>query len=181
MTMDFRLARPSRSNGGNVSRTETAEAIWTARMLSVLRIVAAILFIEHGTNKIFGWPPTGRAPVAYVLPSLLGVAGIVETFGGLLLLIGLFTRPVAFLAAGEMAVAYFKVHIVRSIFPIANGGDNVALFCFFYLYLVFAGAGPWSLDAIIARRGATTFLEGHERTPLHPRRVDLEDRRRDTV
>ena len=88
----------------------------------------------------------------YLLMSLNGLAGIIETFGGVLLLIGFLTRPVAFLAAGEMAVAYFKVHIVRSIFPIANGGDNVVLFCFIYLYFVFAGAGPWSLDAMIARR-----------------------------
>jgi putative oxidoreductase len=121
--------------------------------LSVLRIVVALLFIEHGTNKIFGWPPTARGPTThYVLMSLNGLAGIIESVGGILLLIGLFTRPIAFLAAGEMAVAYFKVHFVRSIFPIANGGDNVVLFCFVYLYLVFAGAGPWSVDAIMARR-----------------------------
>jgi putative oxidoreductase len=90
--------------------------------------------------------------VPYEVMSLNGLAGIIETVGGILLLVGLFSRAVAFLAAGEMAVAYFKVHTVRSIFPIANGGDNVVLFCFVYLYLVFAGAGPWSLDAVIARR-----------------------------
>jgi len=138
---------------GMVDRRGLAESPWAARMLSVLRIVVALLFLEHGTNKIFGWPPSRGGPVVpYVLMSLNGLAGIIETVGGALLLIGLFTRPVAFLAAGEMAVAYFKVHIVRSIFPIANGGDNVVLFCFVYLYLVFAGAGPWSLDAIMARR-----------------------------
>jgi len=136
-----------------VDRRGLSEATWTGRMLSVLRIVVALLFIEHGTNKIFGWPPSRGGPsVPYVLMSLNGAAGIIETFGGILLLIGLFTRPIAFLAAGEMAVAYFKVHIVRSIFPIANGGDNVVLFCFIYLYFVVAGAGPWSLDALVARR-----------------------------
>jgi putative oxidoreductase len=161
---------------------ESGGGIWTPRMLSVLRIVIGLLYVEHGTNKIFGWPSAGRPPVPYLLMSLNGVAGVLETFGGLLILVGLLTRPVAFLLAGEMAVAYFKVHIVRSIFPIANGGDNVVMFCFTYLYLTFAGAGPWSLDAAIARRrNQPTLLEGHERSPLHSRRIDLEDGRRDAV
>ena len=144
----------------DLNLSESERAIWTPRMLSVLRIVTGLLYFEHGTNKIFGWPPAARAAAPYVLTSLNGVAGIIETFGGLLLLLGLMTRPVAFLAAGEMAVAYFKVHIVRSIFPIANGGDNVVLFCFIYLYLVFAGAGPWSLDAMIARRRGSPLSRG---------------------
>ena len=126
-------------------------ADWPSRALSVLRVVAAILYVEHGTNKIFGIPSAARPPAPYVLMSLNGLAGILETFGGILLLLGLFTRPVAFLLAGEMAVAYFKVHLRRSIFPIANGGDNVVLFCFVYLYLVFAGAGSWSVDALLRR------------------------------
>ena len=88
----------------------------------------------------------------YVLMSLNGVAGIIETFGGILLLIGFFTRPVAFLAAGEMAVAYFKVHIERSFFPINNRGDNVVLFCFVMLYLSVAGGGAWALDHWLATR-----------------------------
>jgi putative oxidoreductase len=161
---------------------ESTGPIWTARMLSVLRIVVGLLYIEHGTNKMFGWPPTGRSPIPYVLASMNGVAGVLETLGGTLILIGLFTRPVAFVLAGEMAVAYFKVHIVRSIFPIANGGDNVVMFCFTYLYLFFAGAGPWSVDALLARRkSGTTHLEDHDRSPVHSRRIDLEDRRRDAV
>jgi putative oxidoreductase len=163
-------------------KTESNQAVWTARMLSVLRIVLGLLYFEHGTNKVFGWPSSGRPPVPYELMSLNGVAGVLETVGGALILIGLFTRPAAFFLAGEMAVAYFKVHIVRSIFPIGNGGDNVVMFCFTFLYLVFAGAGPWSLDAILTRRNAPpTHLEGHERSPVYPRRVDLEDRRRDAV
>ena len=80
-----------------------------------------------------------------------GAAGVIETVGGLALLLGLFTRPVAFLASGEMAVAYFKVHFARSVFPINNRGDNVVLFCFVLLYLVFAGGGAWSLDALRSR------------------------------
>jgi putative oxidoreductase len=143
-----------------VTRYERENGVWTGRVLSVLRIVAALLFIEHGTNKIFGWPPTGRPPVPYVLMSLNGLAGILETLGGVLLLVGLLTRPVAFLLSGEMAVAFFKVHFPRSIFPIANGGDNVVMFCFTFLYLVFAGAGPWSLDAIIARRRRRRLTRG---------------------
>jgi len=120
---------------------------WPARMLSVLRIVTALLYLEHGTSKIFDFPPSARPSVPYVLASLNGAAGLIETLGGILLLFGWFTRPVALIAAGEMVVAYFKVHLPRSIFPIGNGGDNVVLFCFIFLYLVFVGAGPWSVDA----------------------------------
>jgi putative oxidoreductase len=136
---------------------------WVGRMLSVLRIVSAFIFLLHGTQKLFDWPIASRSPVE--LMSQTGLAGVLETFGGLLLLIGLFTRPVAFLLSGEMAVAYFQVHFPRGFFPIANGGDNAALFCFLFLYFVFAGAGPWSVDHLI-----------HARTSVGSRRVDLEDR-----
>jgi putative oxidoreductase len=127
-------------------------------MLSVLRIVTALLYVEHGTQKVFNLPPFAGTPVPYHIASLNGAAGLIETIGGVALLFGLLTRPVAFVAAGEMAVAYFKVHIVRSFFPINNRGDNVVLFCFIFLFLVFAGAGPWSLDAILdrARRRAVS-------------------------
>ena len=124
---------------------------WPGRMLSVLRIVTALLYLEHGTSKIFDFPPSGRPVIPYVLASLNGAAGLIETLGGIMLLFGWFTRPVAFIAAGEMAVAYFRVHFPRSIFPIGNGGDNVVLFCFIFLYLLFVGAGPWSVDAIRRR------------------------------
>jgi putative oxidoreductase len=119
--------------------------------LSVLRIVAALLYLEHGLQKVINVPPAAH-PMPYVLNSLLGVAGVIETVGGVLLLVGLLTRPVAFIACGEMAVAYFKVHFPRSIYPINNMGDSVVLFCFIFLLLVFAGAGPLSLDALISRR-----------------------------
>jgi putative oxidoreductase len=120
-------------------------------MLSVLRIVVALLYIFHGTQKLFDWP-SGTAPGPVLdLVSQRGLAGILETFGGFALLVGLFTRPVAFVLAGEMAVAYFQVHFPRSFFPIRNSGDNAVLFCFIFLYLVFAGAGPWSIDNLIAK------------------------------
>lgn len=110
---------------------ESSRSEWTSRMLSVLRIVVGILYFEHGTQKMFDIPPsTAPGPHVYHLVSLNGLAGVLETFGGLAILVGLLTRPVAFVLAGEMAVAYFKVHIWRSIFPINNRGDNVVLFCF---------------------------------------------------
>jgi putative oxidoreductase len=118
---------------------------WAPQMLSVLRIMSALLFIEHGTQKLFGFPPSERGTVD--LFSIYGLAGILETFGGILLLIGLFTRPVAFLLSGMMAVAYFMAHAPRSFFPVSNGGDAAILFCFVFLYLVTAGPGPWSVDA----------------------------------
>ena len=111
----------------------------------LLRIVAALLFICHGTQKFFSWPVLEpRDPVA--LFSLFGLAGILETGGGLLLLLGLFTKPVAFVLAGEMAAAYFMAHISRSIFPILNGGEPPVLFCFIWLFMAAAGPGAFSLD-----------------------------------
>jgi putative oxidoreductase len=127
----------------------TMAAVWAPRMLSILRIMAALLFIAHGMQKLFGFPPSDRGMPA--LFSIYGLAGVLETFGGLLLLLGLFTRPVAFLLAGMMAVAYFMVHAPQSFFPAVNGGDAAILFCFVFLYLFTAGGGAWSIDA---RRGA---------------------------
>ena len=118
-------------------------------LLSVLRIVAALLFMQHGAQKLFGWfggvgPEGGTVQIM----SLMGLAGVLEFFGGLLVLLGLFTRPVAFLLAGQMAVAYFMAHFPRSPFPIENNGEHTVLFCFIFLYLSAAGAGPLSLDAM---------------------------------
>lgn len=119
------------------------------RLMSVLRIVAAIMFMLAGTMKLFAFPvgifPNGGT---VQLMSELGLAGILETFGGALLLVGLFTRPVAFLLAGEMAVAYFQGHFPNGMWPTLNGGQPAVLYCFIWLYLSAAGAGPWSLDAI---------------------------------
>ncbi|HVX41366.1 MAG TPA: DoxX family protein [Gemmatimonadaceae bacterium] len=142
-----------------MSMFEPADRFWSSRMLSVLRIVAGLLFFEHGLQKMFGFPPGSGPHPAYVLVSEMGLAGLLETFGGAALLLGLFTRPVAFLLSGEMAVAYFQVHIRRSVYPIENRGENVILFCFVFLYLVFAGAGAWSFDAMLARRKRRAIAE----------------------
>lgn len=115
-------------------------------LLSVLRIVVAFLFIAHGTQKLFAMPVAQpRDPVA--LMSLLGAAGVLETFGGLLMFFGLYTRPVAFLLCGEMAVAYFLRHHPQGFWPILNRGELTALYSFVYLYFSAAGGGPLSLDA----------------------------------
>jgi putative oxidoreductase len=124
-------------------------ASWAPRMLSVLRIMTGLLFLEHGTQKLLGFPPSEHAGIA--LLSLIGAQGILELAGGFLILIGLFTRPVAFILAGDMAVAYFMAHAPKDFFPTLNGGQLAILFCFVFLYLVFAGAGPWSADAQLAR------------------------------
>ncbi len=147
-------------------------------MLSVLRIVVGLLYFEHGLQKVFNFPPSARGPVPYHFLTLSpGVAGLIETVCGFLILIGLFTRGAAFLSSGEMAVAYFKVHIHRSLFPINNMGDNVVLFCFLFLYLVFAGAGPWSVDSLIGRsraRPSETPARNDDIPAIRPRRDHLE-------
>jgi putative oxidoreductase len=125
------------------------------RALAVLRIVTAYIFMLHGTAKLFGMPHQAMFDNLPIL-SLIGFAGILEFGGGLLLLIGLFTRPVAFVLCGFMAVAYFMAHASQGNpqFPILNQGDLAVLFCFVFLYFVFAGAGPWSVDAALQRRRA---------------------------
>jgi putative oxidoreductase len=124
---------------------------WSPYLLSVLRIVAALTFISHGTQKLFAFPVLEpRNPVP--LLSMLGLASILEIVGGSLMVLGLFTRPVAFVLAGEMAFAYFTVHAPRSFWPLLNGGEVALLFCMIWLYLAAAGAGRWSLDALWRRR-----------------------------
>src|SRR5690349_7255727 len=122
---------------------------WWPRMLSILRIMTALLFMEHGTQKLLGFPPSPNPGPA--LFSLLGVQGVLELVGGFLLLIGLFTRPVAFILAGNMAVAYFMAHAPNSFFPILNRGDAAILYCFIFLALFVAGPGTWSVDAMRGR------------------------------
>ena|SRR5438105_3406683 len=121
---------------------------WAPYLRSLLRIGTAVMFILNGTMKLFAFPisifPTGGT---VPLLSLLGIAGMLETFGGILLLLGLFTRPVAFLLAGEMAFAYFIGHFPQGFWPPLNGGQPAVLYCFIWLYFSAAGAGPWSLDA----------------------------------
>lgn len=126
---------------------------YAPRGLAVLRIITGLLFIQHGLQKMFHFPDAGHHPEAFTLLSLGGVAGMLETFGGAAIVLGLFTRGVAFVLAGEMAVAYFAFHLQalaggwRGAFPVVNGGDAAILFCFVFLYLVVAGAGAWSVDS----------------------------------
>ena len=117
--------------------------------LSLMRIVFALTFFAHGTQKILGFPASDMNPAAF---SLSWIAGVLELVGGALLIVGLFTRPVAFILSGQMAFADFLAHAPKSFFPALNGGDAAILFCFGFLYLVFAGAGPLSLDALRERR-----------------------------
>ena len=123
-------------------------------MLGVFRIVAGALFISFGTMKLFGYPPMPPGQPPLVLMSQVGIAGLLEFLGGIAITIGLFTRPVAFILAGEMAVAYFQFHYPQSFWPTSNMGTPAIMYCFVYLYLVFAGAGAWSVDEAIARRRA---------------------------
>ena len=125
--------------------------VWSPRVLSVLRIVAALLFMEHGLMKLFHFPaPQPGAPDP--LPALLMAAAWIEVVGGGLLALGLFTRAVAFVCSGEMAVGYFMAHAPNGFYPALNMGEAAVLYCFFFFYLVFAGGGEWSLDAQVRKR-----------------------------
>ena len=126
---------------------------WEPYLLSILRIVSAFLFIQFGTTKIFALPgPVMPDGGTAAVGSLAWVAGALETVGGLLLLLGLFTRPVAFLLSGEMAVAYFYGHAGQGFWPVLNQGTPAVLFCFLWLYFSSAGPGPWALDRVIGSR-----------------------------
>jgi putative oxidoreductase len=124
---------------------------WSSVMLSVLRIATALTFVEHGTSKVLNFPPaaaaahSGPSP-AGIMATLGQISGPMELIGGALVLFGLFTRPAAFLLSGEMAVAYFTVHAKMDLYPMNNHGEVAVLYCFIFLYLAFAGAGPISVD-----------------------------------
>lgn len=124
---------------------------WTPRILSVLRIMTGFLFLWHGAQKLFDFPPSGRtgdpAP-AFVTYG----AGSLELFGGILIFVGLFTRPTAFVMSGLMAVAYFMAHGLNAFLPIVNKGELAVLYCFVFFYLFFAGGGPWSLDNLLKKK-----------------------------
>src|SRR5436190_463254 len=154
---------------------EYSRSPWTARMLSVLRIVTGLMFLTAGTTKLFGFPPSPNPLPPVHLMSQFGLAGILETIGGTCILLGLLTRPVAFVLAGEMATAYFQAHLPKSFFPTANGGVAAVLYCFIYLYMTFAGAGPWSIDSIIARS------RRHEPSPVQRAHWEKPERIRRTA
>lgn len=120
---------------------------WSPKLLALLRIVAGLGFLHHGTSKFFGIPPFPMP-----LNPLLYVAGTLELVGGALIIIGFFTRPVAFVLAGMSAVAYFMVHAPKSLYPSVNGGEPIMLYAFIFLYIAAAGAGAWSVDASRSRR-----------------------------
>lgn len=128
---------------------DSLQTVWAPRVLSILRIVAALLFFEHGSAKLLGFPPSNFSPEVMTLP---WIAGVLEIVGGALLVVGLFTRPGAFVLSGLMAFAYWIAHAPKSLYPLLNGGDGAILFCFIFLYLAFAGGGPWSLDALLRRK-----------------------------
>jgi putative oxidoreductase len=127
---------------------EKLDSDWQPRVLGLLRIVTALLFMVHGGQKLLGFPPLPEGRSMPDLFTLFWFAGFLELAGGFLVLIGLFTRPVAFILSGQMAVAYWMTHAPRSAFPALNGGDAAILFCFIFLYLVVAGAGAFSVDGL---------------------------------
>ena len=124
---------------------------WQPRMLAVLRIFTGLLFLEHGTVKLFGFPD-GAQPGPQHPMSFFWIAGLIELVTGALVTVGLFTRLAAFLASGEMAVGYWHSHFPQSFYPTVNGGDAAILFCFVFLYLVFAGGGAWSVDGAMGEK-----------------------------
>src|SRR5947209_13158716 len=135
-------------------------AVWEPRMLSILRIITGLLFVEHGTQKIFSFPAPANARPFELFTLVPGLAGVMELVGGILIILGLFTRPVAFILAGEMAFAYFMSHAPRGFFPIGNGGNAgelAILYCFIFLYFFVVGAGVWSIDHLWATNGSTRF------------------------
>lgn len=142
-----------------MAELNSSHSIWAPRVLSILRIATAFLFIAHGSQKLFGFPPSpqqaGQAAAPFSLFSMIGIAGVLEFFGGLLLLLGLFTRPVAFILSGMMAVAYFMAHAPGGFWPVLNRGELAALYSFVFLYLAAAGGGVWSLDNLWRRGDAS--------------------------
>lgn len=125
-------------------------------VLGIVRIVVALLFFEHGSSKLFGFPSAASMPALFTLGWF---AGALELVGGALLAAGLFTRATAFILSGEMAFAYFLGHAPRGFFPILNHGDGAILFCFIFLYIAFAGGGAWTLDAVLKRKPRTTAAQ----------------------
>jgi len=125
---------------------------FSGQLLSILRIVAGLLFMAHGTGKLFQFPPVAEFPLGPEPMTLAWFAGIIELVGGALLTVGLSTRVAAFIVSGEMAVAYWMVHAPQATYPIQNHGELAIMFCFVFLYIAAAGPGPWSLDAALRKK-----------------------------
>ena len=136
-----------------MSLTPAFYATWSPRLLGLLRIILGFLFLQHGTAKLFGMPHVAMFDGLQLL-SLMGAAGVIELVGGSLLLVGLFTRPVAFILSGQMAAAYFIAHAPAGFLPILNGGEMAVMYCFTFLYFAVAGAGAYSLDGLRGKAGA---------------------------
>jgi putative oxidoreductase len=132
--------------------TAYLETVWAPRVLSIVRVVSALIFMAHGTQKLLNFPPRANNAAAPDILSMYGIAGSLELVGGALLLVGLFTRPVAFVLSGLMASAYWIGHAQRSLYPVLNNGDAAILYCFLFLYFVFAGGGAWSLDKALGKK-----------------------------
>lgn len=130
---------------------ETVLTPWTPILLSILRFMSGLLLLQHGLGKWLKFPP-GAFPPTMNLNSMAGYAGIIELVGGILLVVGLFTRPAAFIVSGMCAVGYFLVHAPNGFYPILNKGELIALYCFVFLYIAAAGPGPWSLDAWVRKK-----------------------------
>ena len=131
---------------------QTLGTTWAPRLLSVLRIMAGLLFLEHGTAKLLDFPAGGWPMGTPEFGTMLWFSAILELVGGALVAVGALTRVVAFLLSGEMAVAYFTAHAPTGFFPILNHGEGAILYCFIFLYVAAAGGGPWSLDAVLCRK-----------------------------
>lgn len=125
---------------------------FSPQLLAALRIMSGLLFVAHGTTKLFGWPPTEMFAQAPETFTLIWFAGVIELVGGALIALGLFTRPAAFICSGQMAAAYFIAHAPQATFPVQNGGDASILFCFVFLYIAAAGPGAWAVDGLISKK-----------------------------
>ena len=133
---------------------------WEPRVLSILRIMVGLLYLEHGLGKVFNFPALANHHPFVLFTLVPGAAGTLESVGGVLLVLGLFTRPVAFVLSGEMAFAYFLSHAPRGFFPLLNGGDSSILFCFIFFYLSVAGGGAWGLDRLRMPRALADSAAG---------------------
>ena len=136
---------------------------FSSEIYAVLRIVAGFLFLLHGTQKFLGWPPSGRP--AMPMNAMMTVAGVIEIVGGTMILIGLFAGLAAFIASGQMAIAYFMVHQPMGAFPIQNNGEPAVLFCFIFLYIASRGSGIWSVDSLTRRPTTIGDTDGVRSSP----------------